>query len=238
MSVQRVFQMVETDRNRIEVIPQSYLRCLEIHVRNWVANLPDSSRLTYPNFDIKSGEVLCVVGPNGAGKSSLLDSLAGHLSSSGQLFVDGSLVLPDDPRWRETCALVRQEPELVPGKLFDNLWGFPGWKETPVLAHAIDQVICKRRPENNVTEVGIDDKGISVGQRRAIAVLRALGSSAQVLLLDEPVAAVDEMVVRSITEAIAETCQEGRIVVVTAHEHDLKRLDLKWARILRLAPHL
>jgi ATP-binding cassette subfamily C protein CydD len=134
-------------------------------------------------------------------------------------------VLPTDPRWRETCALVRQEPELVPGALVDNLQEFPLWKETPARRLAVDRILASRVAGGG-GEVAIDQKGVSVGQRRAIAVLRTVGSDASVLLLDEPVAALDDVLVEPIVEVIMEAYREGRIILLSAHEHDLQRLKL------------
>ena len=224
ISVQRLFRVVETDRDRIDAVPEPFIPHT-VRVRNWIASLPDGSKLKFPDLDLSPKHILCVVGPSGSGKSSLLDSLAGQLSASGTILVDDVEVVPTDPKWRETCALVRQEPELVPGTLFDNLRDFPLWKETPALKLAVDCVFATRALGGGGA-VAIDEKGVSVGQRRAIAVLRALGSDAPVLLLDEPVAGIDDALVGPIAEAIIEAHSEGRIILLSAHEHDLKRLDL------------
>ena len=69
----------------------------------------------------------------------------------------------------------------------DNLTDFPGWKETTTLAHAVTRVLASRTLGSE-GQVASDEKGVSVGQRRAISLLRAIGSSTAVLLLDEPIA--------------------------------------------------
>lgn len=224
ISVQRLFQVVETDRDRVDGTPEPYTPS-EIHVRDWSVSLPDGSRIHYPAQTARRGTILTIVGPSGSGKSSLLASLAGQLTAAGSLLVDGSNVLPSDPRWREACAFVPQEPELVPGGLMDNLRDFPGWKETPALALAVAQVLASRSLGSG-GEVAIDEKGVSVGQRRAISVLRAIGSSTGVLLLDEPVAGVGDALVGPIREALLEANAQGKLIVMTAHQHDLERLAL------------
>jgi ABC-type multidrug transport system fused ATPase/permease subunit len=235
ISVQRTFQVIESDRDRIEEVPEPF-EPRDVHVCDWVVSLPDGSRISYPEHSLRRGEILCVVGPSGSGKSSLLDSLAGHLQASGSLLVDGAVVAASNPKWRETCAFVRQEPELVPGGLLDNLHGFPGWRETPALAQAVAAVAASRL-RGTGGEVSLDDKGVSVGQRRALSVLRALGSDAPVLLLDEPIAGVDDALVSPIRAALLEAAAGGRLVLVTAHHHDVERLDLDGCtRRLRLSP--
>ncbi len=224
ISVQRLFQVVETDRDRVDETTEPYTP-LEIQVRDWSVSLPDGSRIDYPPQTARRGTILTIVGPSGSGKSSLLASLAGQLAATGSLLIDGSQILPSDPRWREACAFVPQEPELVPGALMDNLRDFPGWKETPVLKLAVALVLASRSLGSE-GEVSIDEKGVSVGQRRAISVLRAIGSSTPVLLLDEPVAGVGDALVTPIREALLEANGQGKLIVMTSHQHDLERLAL------------
>jgi ABC-type transport system involved in cytochrome bd biosynthesis fused ATPase/permease subunit len=224
ISVQRLFQVVETDRDPVDGTPEPYAPS-EFHLRDWSVSLPDDSRIRYPDHAVQRGTILTVVGPSGSGKSSLLASLAGQLTATGSLLVDGSDVPPSDPRWRETCAFVPQEPELVPGGLMDNLYDFPGWRETPALAYAVTRVLASRTLGSE-GQVAIDEKGVSVGQRRAISVLRAIGSSTAVLLLDEPVAGIDHALVGPIRDALMEASGQGRLIVITAHQHDLERLAL------------
>jgi ABC-type bacteriocin/lantibiotic exporter with double-glycine peptidase domain len=223
ISLQRLFGVVELDRDRIDTMPEP-LNPSVVRVRNLIALLPDHSKLKFPDLTLARSRIACVVGPSGSGKSTLLDSLAGQLSASGTILVDEAEVLPTDPKWRESCVLVRQESELVPGTLFDNLQNFPLWRETPVRRFAVDRVLAGRAMGAGGA-VAVDEKGVSVGQRKAIAVLRALGSDAPVLLLDEPAAGLDDALVRPIAKAILEAHREGRIVLVSAHEHDLVRLN-------------
>jgi len=234
ISVQRVFQLVETNRDRVSTKPEPYAPT-EIRLRSWAALLPDGSRINYPDVTVRVGNILSIVGPSGSGKSSLLASLVGQREGEGTILLDQEETSPLDPRWRETCAFVPQEPELVPGDLADNLSAFPGWTSTPTLVQAVSQVMASRGIGAKV-EVAIDEKGVSGGQRRAISVLRAIGSGAPVLLLDEPVAGIDDVLVVPIRDALAEAAARGRFVILTAHEHDLKRLGFgNTCSVIRLA---
>jgi len=234
ISVQRVFQLLETDRDRVDSVPVPYSPA-EIQVHRWEVVLPDGTQIRYPDLMVRRGDICVIVGPSGSGKSSLLSSLVGQREGKGVLSLDGSDIAVSDPRWRETCAFVPQEPELVPGELADNLSAFPGWTGTPTLDRAVSQVMASRSlgAEGEVT---IDEKGVSGGQKRAIAVLRALGSNVSVLLLDEPAAGIDNVLVESIRDALVEAAALGKCVVLTAHEHDLKRLALSAScSVVRLA---
>jgi len=75
---------------------------------------------------------------------------------------------------------------------------------------------------------------VSVGQRRSIALLRCLGCSSGVVLLDEPIAGIDDSLVSVLRDVIEETRRQGRIIILTAHEHDFKRLHLEKGEIVRI----
>lgn len=225
VSLQRVFQLVGAGRDTHSGVPKAF-HPQEIRVQNWVAALPDGEQIAFADFALRRGEFLCIIGPSGSGKSTMVESLSGSLPATGALWVDGEHVAAGDARWLETCQTVRQEPELVPGLLMDNLQGFPGWQETPALTRAVATLLATRLAGSD-GEVGLDDKGVSVGQRRAISVLRALGSGAPVLLLDEPVAGIDDVLVRPIRDALVEARQAGTLILITAHKHDLARLRLE-----------
>ncbi len=238
IAVQRAYQVVESDREHLEDAPAPY-QPSRVEVREWQVSHPDNSQISYPELALQRGGILIVVGPSGSGKSSLLESLAGHLQAQGSLLVDGELVSVLNSKWRETCAFVRQEPELVPGQFLDNFHCYPGWRETVALAKAVAAVTAARY-RGSSGEVSIDNKGMSVGQRRVLSVVRAVGSDASVLLLDEPVAGVDDVLVNPLLESILEAARDGKLVLLTAHQHDLERFEQltlnEMATVLHLSP--
>ena len=235
IAVQRAYQVVESDREHGEEAPAAYNpSCVVVH--EWKVLHADRFQISYPELALQRGGILSVVGPSGSGKSSLLESLAGHLQAKGSLLVDGELVSVSNSKWMETCAFVRQEPELVPGQFLDNFHCYPRWKETPTLAKAVAAVTAARY-QGSHGDVSIDDKGMSVGQRRVLSVVRAVGSDAPVLLLDEPFAGVDEALVRPLLESILEAARGGKLVLLTAHQHDVERLTLsELSAVLHLPP--
>ena len=222
VSVQRLFDLVERDRDRIDSAPLPFAPA-SIAINDWTVRLPGGPVFRYQDLQAERGRIVVIGGRTGSGKSTLLSSLAGQRDAAGTLRVDGAIVATSDPRWRETCAYVPQEPELVPGNVEDNLQGFPGWRRTPALARAVAAVLASRDVGAD-GEVAIDEKGVSVGQRRALSVLRAIGSTPAVLLLDEPLAGVDDALVPPIRDAILESCAEGKLIILSAHQHDLHRL--------------
>ena len=146
---------------------------------------------------VRSGEILAVLGPNGAGKSTLLRALAGLLPvSSGQVRVDdetwddaeAAVFLPPAER---RVGLVFQDYRLFPHlSVLDNV-AFSRWvrgaRRTDARAHARDVLarlaigdLAGRRPA-----------ALSGGQAQRVALARALAADPRLLLLDEPLAALD-----------------------------------------------
>ena len=234
ISVQRLFNMIikqlsPLDKNARQVATISSLRLV-----NWVVRVGDNRVITYPDIEASSDSILCIVGPSGSGKSTLIKSMASLLDvERGELQLDGQAIDSSSSMWRETCGLLSQEPELVPGTIRDNLMGFADWTSTELIMNAANKIFSGVDGTENCT-VGIDDKGVSVGQRRSIALLRCLGGNARVILLDEPVAGVDDSLVNILRDVMEEARRQGRIIILTAHEHDCKRLGLENGKIIRI----
>lgn len=148
-------------------------------------------------FAVPAGEVLAVLGPNGAGKSTLLSVLAGLLTpNSGTVELDGTSWLDtaagrDLPTHRRGVGLLAQEPLLFPNlTALDNVAFAPrtaGTRAGSARASArewlseVDAAELERqRPAK-----------LSGGQAQRVALARALAARPRLLLLDEPLAALD-----------------------------------------------
>jgi len=234
ISVQRVYQVVVKLHQVMTGSPGQLKVQHTLSVRTWAVRVSPEQRIDYPEMSASSDSILCILGPSGSGKSTLLRSIAGHqLTESGELLLDGVQTDVHSGFWQETCSLVPQQPELIPGTVQENLDAFPTWKPTDLRQQAATQVLGNG-PSGDGRSVGIDEPGVSVGQRRAIAVLRSIGADAQVILLDEPIAGLDDSLAQVMREVIEEARREGRIIILTAHEHDFQRLRLPAARVVRL----
>jgi thiol reductant ABC exporter CydD subunit len=165
----------------------------------------------------RAGEITVLAGPSGSGKSTLVDVLLGFAQpSTGRVLIDGDDLAGLDPEtWRTQVGWVPQQPYLFPGTVAANIR--LGWPDAPdeavaVAAHAaaLDDVPLDRV----VTERG---GGLSSGQRRRVALARALLPGRPVLLLDEPTAGLDPETEDRVLGALCAQAEAGRIVVIAAH---------------------
>ncbi len=148
-------------------------------------------------LDAGAGEVVAVLGPNGAGKTSLLRALAGlDPLESGQVHLDG--VVLDDPA---TGVFVPPERRRV-GVVFQDYLLFAHLSARDnvafgLRARGLGRHEAARRADAWLTRVGLADhaghrpRALSGGQAQRVALARALVTEPRLLLLDEPLAALD-----------------------------------------------
>lgn len=175
-------------------------------------------------LDVPGGRTLGVIGPNGAGKSTLLNVLAGLLPGPGSEIRVGDRIIADGetsvPPHRRSIALLTQKPRLFPHlSVAQNVAYGPrasGIRRREAEAIAADWMtrtgvtaFADRRPAQ-----------LSGGQQQRVAIARALAVDPQVLLLDEPFAALDVAVAQEIRGLTREVIgsRDGATLVVT---HDL-----------------
>jgi tungstate transport system ATP-binding protein len=162
-----------------------------IRARGVTVRFRDVLALPPTSFDLGPADRLCVVGPNGSGKTTLLRVLAGLLRPTAGS-VEGT---PAPGR----VVLVHQRPHLFRGTPLDNLRlaarlagdGAPGPDE---ILERLGLASLARR----------DVRRLSGGERRRVAVARALARRPEVLLLDEPLAELDADAVERVVAAVSE----------------------------------
>jgi iron complex transport system ATP-binding protein len=179
----------------------------------------------------RSHQILAILGPNGAGKSTLLRALAGLLPSRGQILIQGTPLsaLGLDERARRIGYVPQQSgldaPLLVREVVAQARYahGHGLGPAMPADQSAIDRAMA------SVDVAHLADARftkISHGERRRVLLARALATSAQVVLLDEPTAGLDVGHVLGLFETLQRVAAEGRAVVVVLHQLDEAR---RWA---------
>jgi len=185
--------------------------------------------LTVPKLDIVGGETIALLGRNGAGKSTLLQGLSGMLQPvSGEILLDDLALHQIDPGdVRRDVALLTQNSRLFHGTLHENLtMGAPVASHEAILAalEMVGAIDFIRRLRDGLEHVVLEGGlGLSGGQQQALLLARLLIRQPQVMLLDEPTAAMDEGAERLFIDRFRDWSR-GRTVVIATHR--MRVLDM------------
>ena len=180
------------------------------------------------SFTIEPGEVVALVGPSGSGKSTIADLLLRLLDpDAGTIRVDGhdlrSVRLAD---LRDRIALVDQEPCVLHASIAENIrYARPDATDAAVetaARHAALDGFIDTLPQRYATIVGERGTALSAGERQRIALARAFLSVPDVLVLDEPTAALDPETEGRVIDGY-EAVMRGRTTIVITHRLDVAR---------------
>jgi D-xylose transport system ATP-binding protein len=178
------------------------------------------------HLDIYRGEVLGLLGDNGAGKSTLIKILSGVYSADqGEFWYEGRPVTIGNPTDAQTLgiATVYQDLSLI---------------ETRPVAHNIylgreprrwrfflnrgqmerDAEALLQRLNIKLPSVSVDVELLSGGQRQAVAVSRAIAQGGDILLLDEPTAALGVEQTKQVHQLLSDMTAQGKAIILITHD--------------------
>jgi ATP-binding cassette subfamily C protein LapB len=178
--------------------------------------------LTEISLTIRPGERIGIIGRVGSGKSTLLRLLTRlNEPDTGTILLDGFDIRQTSPqRLRHAFALMQQEARLFDDTLYANLtFGLdqldPRQFETAARLSGV-AAFAARTPEGYSMRIGPHGERLSGGERQAVALARAMMGNPQMLLLDEPTAAMDNTSEQQIIGALR-TWLTGRTLIVSTH---------------------
>ena len=182
------------------------------------------------SMTIEKGQFIAVSGQSGAGKSTLADILSGLLlPDRGEMSVDG-VALNGSSRssWRKQVGYLEQNPFFLSASVKDNLaWGQPEIGEQEIkaaLARASAGFVLEW-PDGLQTQMGESGRQMSGGERRRIALARALLPNPDLLILDEFTASLDAEYRAAVIAAIEQLKRHHTIVAITHDQHVIARAD-------------
>ncbi|WP_156725680.1 ABC transporter ATP-binding protein [Streptomyces apocyni] len=165
------------------------------------------------DLDVETGEVHGFLGPNGAGKSTTIRVLLGLLRADS----GAARLLGKDP-WHQAVELHRRLA-YVPGdvELWPNLTG----GEAIDLLSRLRGELDKARRDELIERFDLDPtkkgRAYSKGNRQKVAIVAALASDAELLLLDEPTAGLDPLMEVAFQDVIKEAKAAGKTVLLSSH---------------------
>lgn len=173
------------------------------------------------NLSIEEGEFVTLLGPSGCGKSTLLRCIAGlEQVGSGKIFLDGKEITHVDPRERNV-GMIFQQYSLFPNlNVYKNIaFGLKMKK--------VDRDKIHERVQNAINMVDLKGKErkypyqLSGGEQQRVALARCIVTRPKVLLLDEPLSAIDAKLRKSLQSRIKEIHKElGMTSIFVTHDQD------------------
>ena len=192
-----------------------------IKIEHLCKSFGDKVVLDDTNLDIRRGEFITLLGPSGCGKTTLLRMIAGFLRpDSGVIAMEGSDI-SEVPPHRRPLNTVFQRYALFPHlNVYDNI-AF-GLKLNKVPAAEIESRVRKALKMVSMTDYEDRDvNSLSGGQQQRVAIARAIVNRPKVLLLDEPLAALDLKMRKDMQMELKQMHQElGITFIYVTHDQE------------------
>lgn len=171
------------------------------------------------DFYLDKGEFLAVLGSNGAGKSTFIKVLLGELQAQGEIKLFGQNI-NDFKDYRKIGYVAQNSVSLCanfPAKVYEIVG---------LGLYGLSVPNKKQRILDALKTVGMQDYAnsligsLSGGQKQRVMLAKALVSDAELLILDEPTAGVDNQTTRRIYQILKDKTQEGKTVLIVTHDQE------------------
>ncbi|UWR13410.1 ATP-binding cassette domain-containing protein [Sulfitobacter mediterraneus] len=180
------------------------------------------------SVDILEGDVHAICGDNGAGKSTLIKVLAGvEVPDRGEVIIDGSPCHFNNPTdaLKSGVATIHQDLAVAPRMtIFQNIFmgaeltkkfiGIPCLDKKKMREDSLGYM---SQLNKSITDMNTKVEELSGGQRQAVAICRALRWNADIVILDEPTAALGVRETEQVLELIRSLKEAGKTVILISH---------------------
>ncbi|MBG9985015.1 sugar ABC transporter ATP-binding protein [Aerococcaceae bacterium DSM 111022] len=198
---------------------------MRVEMKNISKSFGTNEVLKGVDITINGGEIHALMGENGAGKSTLMNILTGlHEQNSGEIVVDGTTVKYDNPKEAEVkgISFIHQEminwPEMsIKENLFLN-------KEIKNNFGLVDDKKMYEETQSYLKQLNIKDidpnelvGNLTVGQQQMVEIVKSLMTDCQILIMDEPTAALSDKEVDVLFKVIRDLKDKGVGIVYISH---------------------
>lgn len=187
------------------------------------------------SFDVWPADRFVLLGPSGCGKSSLLKAIAGFLPPvSGSIRLGGETVSQPGP---DRMMVFQEFDQLPPWKTVEENIAFP-----LIASRRAGKAEAKERAGYFLEKVGLGafrnayPNTLSGGMKQRVAIARALALQPQILLMDEPLAALDALTRRKMQEELLSLWEDVRFTLLFV-THSIEEALIVGSRVLLLSPH-
>jgi len=187
------------------------------------------------SFDVMHGDRFVLLGPSGCGKSTLLKAIGGFLEPvEGKLLLNGAPITRPGP---DRAFVFQEFDQLLPWKTVLENIAF-----ALTAGRGLDRAAAAERARHFIEKVGLTKftdnypHMLSGGMKQRVAIARAMAAEPEVLLMDEPFAALDALTRDRMQAELLRLCEETKFTVVFV-THSIPEAIRIGTRILLLTPH-
>lgn len=188
---------------------------MKVELKNVSKRLNDVTVLEDISLTLEAGTIYGLKGKNGCGKTMLMRMMAGLIyPTSGTVSIDGEILHKDIATPRSIGILI-ENPAFLPG--------YTGQRNLELLAGLTGKA-DRTQIAKTMNRVGLDPsdkrtyRKYSLGMKQRLGIACALMECPDLILLDEPINAIDEKGVPKIWEALQEEKQRGALIVLACHD--------------------
>lgn len=182
------------------------------------------------SLELQGGKVYGLQGKNGSGKTMLMRAICGLITlTDGEIEIDGE-ILHKDISFPKSIGALLENPSF--------LNGYTGLENLKLLAD-IQGKIKKEELKECLMRVGLepDDKRVyrkySLGMKQKLGIAAAIMGNPDIVILDEPINAIDETGVEKVRKILGELKSKGSIIIVACH--DREELELLSDEIIKIS---
>ena len=188
---------------------------MKVELKNVSKRLNDVTVLEDISLTLESGTIYGLKGKNGCGKTMLMRMMAGLIyPTSGTVSIDGEILHKDIATPRSIGILI-ENPAFLPGytgqRNLELLAGLKGKADRTQIAKTMSRVRLAHNDKRTYRKY-------SLGMKQRLGIACALMECPDLILLDEPINAIDEKGVPKIWEALQEEKQRGALIVLACHD--------------------
>ncbi|MGN0374230.1 MAG: ATP-binding cassette domain-containing protein [Butyrivibrio sp.] len=188
-----------------------------IKIENYSKNIGKNRVLSDINLILESGIVYGLKGKNGSGKTMLMRAISGLISPTEGKVIINEKVLGKDISFPESIGILIENPSFLP-----QYSGFDNLKMIASIKNCVDDEKIKMY----MRELGLDPddtkkyRKYSLGMKQKLGIVCAIMENPDIVILDEPINALDEESVERVKKVITRIKTEDKIIIIACHDKE------------------